>query len=178
MKKSSIYLFIAMIALASCKKNNVTELEIGRPMPLQKKSAPTSPNAQRMSGISAKYGSIDLDYARDCTHWGPGVCLRLEWWEEMELRMGSFEQIVAADNNTTGNSEHGPIAFSVEGNRMRLCFFRDLEENSFRLETNERIEGPLAEFFGFTAIILHAGDYALDRSRLQYGEAIVNATFE
>lgn len=176
MKKSSIYLLIALVVLASCKKNNLTETEHNPTAALTKKTNP--PKANRLLSTSKiNYGGIDIDYARDCTPWGPGVCFRLPWWE-VPFTAGSMDHMIAYDAASDGNSGHGLIAFSVEGNRMRLSFFRDLEESSFRLETNERIEGPLAEFFGYNAITLHAGDYALDRSTLQYGEAIVNATFE
>lgn len=176
MKKSSIYLLVALAVLTSCKKTSVTETENNPTASLAKKA--NTPKANRLLSTSKiNYGGIDIDYARDCTPWGPGVCFRLPWWE-VPFTAGSLSHMIAYDAASDGSSGHGLAALTVEGNRMRICFFRDLEESSFRLETNERIEGPLAEFFGFNAITLHAGDYALDRSRLPYGEALVNATFE
>lgn len=177
MKKNSIYLLIAMVVLASCKKDHVTETENNTTATLAKKTNPQQAG-RLLSDSRINFGGIDIDYDRiNCSPWGPGCCIRLNWWE-VPFYAGGLDHMLAIDNASDGNSGRGLIAFAVEGNRMRLSFFRDLEEPGFVLESNERIEGPLAEFFGYNAITLLAGNYPLDRSRLQHGEAIVNATFE
>lgn len=176
MKKNSIFLLVAMVVLASCKKDSVNESDNQPGTALIKKAS--NPKANRLLSTSKiNYGGVDIDYARNCTPWGPGVCFRLPWWE-VPFTAGSMDHMIAYNNASDGSVGHGLLAFSVADNNMRLSFFRDLEESNFILESDERIEGPLAEYFGYTAITLHAGSYPLDRSQLQYGEAIVNASFE
>jgi hypothetical protein len=177
MKKIVFVLFIAFAAMTGCKKASLSDPESDKTIAPQKGNPAHTPNIP--SGNGVRYGRIDINYSRECTHYGGGCCLILEWWEWLDLQTASFfEQIAAAGNAPFEDSERGPIAFSVAGNDMRLSFFRDLEERTFKLDTEIRITGPLAEYLGYNAITLHPGNYELDRSRLQYGEAIVNATFE
>lgn len=170
-------MLVALVVMASCKKNNLTETENNPTAVLAKKSNPKQAG-RLLSTSKINFGGIDIDYDRmNCSPWGPGCCIRLNWWE-VPFYAGGIDHMRLIDNASDGNSGHGLIAFSLADNNMRLSFFRDLEESNFILESDERIEGPLAEYFGYTAITLHAGSYPLDRSQLQYGEAIVNASFE
>lgn len=108
---------------------------------------------------------MDARYSRGTCSTGPGVCFKDGYGN---IFSPSFV------DNTPDDSDTGPIGMHLEGNKIHFTFFRSLEEDTFILQEDVRLNEKLASALGSNSIVLKAGRYTVSREKNKYGEAFVD----
>lgn len=126
---------------------------------------------------------MDVRFSRGSCATGPGVCFQNEGGDIWDYGINNGDpnnyveevsramELLMEGNN---DPESGVVAYRLEENRLHLVFSRSLEENVLVVDESYRLRSDLARAFERENITLQPGEYAVDRSNFEHGEAYID----
>jgi len=106
---------------------------------------------------------MDARFSRSTCWTGPGVCFKNGFGDIWDYSM--------VDNSTS--DDVGPIGLHLENNQLHFRFFRSLEEDTFIIEEDVKLNESLAKALG-KPIVIRAGEYRVSYDRNKYGDSVVD----
>lgn len=154
--------FMFSLVIMSCQKEELVSSN-------DNSTISDSKDSSTKGGLFRLY-VMDARFSRATCSTGPGVCFKDGGGNVWDYNF--YDRYV-------GNTEVGPMGISVLNNStVGLGFYRNLEENEFIIERDVVLNPIFSRALGKTNITLKAGSYAVNRSRIENGEATVTAIIE
>lgn len=105
---------------------------------------------------------MDARFSRTTCSTGPGVCFK-----DGGGNIWSYDFFISPSDG----GDVGTIGIDIAAARLHFTFFESLEEDSFIVEEDVRLNDEFAKALGKSAIILKAGTYRVSYDNYKYGEA-------
>ncbi|MFC4633019.1 hypothetical protein ACFO3O_03825 [Dokdonia ponticola] len=128
---------------------------------------------------------MDWRYGRTCGP-GGGVCFSNGDGDILNFYnvappgddTGSVGQVFDAMTANDFSPQDGFVGYQRYVDKLRVAFSRDLGERSVRVSEDMILAEEISRELGLKEITLKAGDYALDFTNLEHGEALIDITFK
>ena len=158
MKILNLFIVGLVVALVACRDNTLAPKGSQTVEPIVDNGQPPSGGGTNSMRIYV----MDARFSRTTCSTGPGVCFK-----DGGGNIWSYDFAI----NPSDGGDVGTIGIDIAGASLHFSFFESLEEDSFVVEQDVKLNDEFAKALGKSVIVLKAGTYRVSYDNYKYGEA-------